>query len=103
MKQSVLAFALDDLIRQFVLSPPTHIKLDVDGIELSILKGAEKTLASPALRTVLVEILEGDAVSAEIVDRLKRSGLGVHSRHKYRQGGDTGPASRIYNYIFSRQ
>lgn len=102
VKQSVLAFALDDLIRQFLLPPPTHIKLDVDGIELSILKGAEKTLSSAALKSVLVEILEGDPHSAEVVSLLERSGLKIQSKHKYIHGGDTGPSSRIYNYIFHR-
>lgn len=103
VKQPVLAFALDDLIRQFALSPPAHIKLDVDGIELSILRGAEKTLASAALRSVLVEILEGDAHSMEVVSFLERCGLTLHSKHKYIHGGSTGPSSRIYNYIFHRQ
>jgi FkbM family methyltransferase len=103
VKQPVLAFALDDLIRQFALSPPAHIKLDVDGIELSILRGAEKTLASTALRSVLVEILEGDAHSMEVVSFLERCGLTLHSKHKYIHGGSTGPSSRIFNYIFHRQ
>jgi FkbM family methyltransferase len=102
VKQSVLAFALDDLIRQFVLSPPTHIKLDVDGIELRILKGAEKTLFSAALKSVLVEILEGDPQSAEVVALLEQSGLKFQSKHKYVYGGDSGPSSRTYNYIFCR-
>lgn len=103
IKQSVMAFALDDLIRQFMLPPPTHIKLDVDGIELSILKGAEKTLASALLRSVLVEILEGDPHSLAVVSFLERCGLALHSKHKYIHGGSTGPSSRIYNYIFHRQ
>ncbi|MGQ0666828.1 MAG: FkbM family methyltransferase [Nitrospiraceae bacterium] len=102
VKQSVLSFALDDLIRQFALPLPTHIKLDVDGTELSILKGAKMTLASVALRSVLVEILEGDPHSAELVSLLERSGMKLHSKHKYVHGGDSGPASRMYNYIFCR-
>jgi len=102
VEQSVLAFALDDLIRQFALPPPTHIKLDVDGIELSILKGAKKTLSSVALKSVLVEILEGDPQSAEVVALLEQSGLKFQSKHKYVYGGDSGPSSRIYNYIYCR-
>lgn len=102
IKQSVLAFALDDLIGQFALSPPTHIKLDVDGTELSILKGAEKTLVSTLLRSVLVEILEEDPHSMAVVSFLERCGLALHSKHKYIHGGSAGPSSRIYNYIFHR-
>lgn len=102
VKLPVLGFALDDLVRQFDLPIPSHVKLDVDGIELSILRGAEGTFRNTALRSVLVEILEGDAGSAQVIAWLERAGLRVHSRHKYSQGGEVGPASRIYNYIFSR-
>jgi len=38
---------------------PTHIKIDVDGLELAILKGATKTLANTNVASVLVE-LEGE-------------------------------------------
>ncbi len=35
---------------------PTHIKVDVDGLELSILKGATDTLANETVASVLVEL-----------------------------------------------
>jgi FkbM family methyltransferase len=65
-RQPVLAWRLDDLIGRFGLPQPHHIKLDVDGGELAVLAGAVRTLASPALRSILVEIgsSESDAVTA---------------------------------------
>lgn len=102
VKQPVLAFSLDDLIQRFRLPVPNHIKLDVDGIELRILKGAENTLAKQTLKSVLVEILEEDPQSVEVVALLEQSGLKFQSKHKYVYGGDSGPSSRIYNYIFRR-
>jgi FkbM family methyltransferase len=52
----VLGFSLDSLMRaKLIKEIPSMIKLDVDGIEHLILKGAEETLRHPDCRTVLVE------------------------------------------------
>jgi len=102
VRQPVLAFSLDDLIKYFDLPFPTHIKLDVDGTELSILRGAGNVLSHGTLKSMLIEILEGDQRSKQVMAILESAGLRVHSKHKYVHGGDTGPSSKIYNYIFRR-
>jgi len=51
----MLCMSIDFLIDQFSISVPNHIKIDVDGIEFSILKGAVQTLSSPNLKSILVE------------------------------------------------
>jgi FkbM family methyltransferase len=44
---------------------PNAIKIDVDGAEARVLAGARRTLATPALRTILVEVGEvGDGRTA---------------------------------------
>jgi FkbM family methyltransferase len=55
-EQQVFMFRLDDLIAQFDLPLPTLVKLDVDGAERDVLTGANRTLRSDGLRSVLVEI-----------------------------------------------
>jgi FkbM family methyltransferase len=102
IRQAVLAFSLDDLVKYFGLPLPTHIKLDVDGTELKILKGAGHVFASEVLKSVLVEVVEGDRQSLQLIELLEGVGLHFHSKYKYVHGGDTGPSSRIFNYIFSR-
>jgi FkbM family methyltransferase len=57
-KHSVLAFRLDDLIDEFRIPPPTHIKLDVDGLEYRVIAGAQRTLASAVTCDVWVEVTE---------------------------------------------
>ncbi len=53
----LLGCALDSLLKTGLIEEvPALIKLDVDGIEHLILKGAEGTLRHPTCRTVLVEI-----------------------------------------------
>ena len=60
--QAVPLLSVDGLVAEFGATPPSHIKLDVDGIEPAILRGATRTLAG-SVREVLVEI-EGEAAQA---------------------------------------
>ncbi len=61
--QAIPAYSIDDFIEQFQLQPPDHIKLDVDGIEPEILKGAEKTL--PQIKSILIEVEGKNAENVE--------------------------------------
>jgi FkbM family methyltransferase len=101
-QQPVLSYRIDDLIEQFHIPVPDHIKIDVDGIELKILKGAEETLLNPSVNSLLLELEEGDEEANKIIEFLAYKGLKFHSKHRYVYGGDTGEFSRAYNYIFRR-
>jgi len=57
-KQQVPAFRGDDLLRQLRLSAPQHLKIDVDGHELSVLEGLGNLLDQ--IRTVCIEVEGGD-------------------------------------------
>jgi FkbM family methyltransferase len=77
-QQPVMVFRLDDLIELFRLPPPNHIKLDVDGSELAVLNGASRTLASPALCSILVEV--STWLSAQVTELLEQHGLRLESK-----------------------
>lgn len=94
-EQLVLGFSIDDLVHQFGFPQPTHIKLDVDGIELDILRGAEKTLSSPVLRSVIMEVEE--ASDENLVKRLLLQNAGLHAVEQASHGG-----GRFGNIIYSR-
>jgi len=49
-------WTLDDLLERQYIQQPTHIKIDIDGQELEVLKGAQKTLQT--VQSVLVEVSE---------------------------------------------
>jgi len=55
LKQACLGFSIDDFIERYKLDVPNYIKIDVDGIENLILKGAEKTLQNPAIKSIILE------------------------------------------------
>jgi FkbM family methyltransferase len=47
---------LDSLVNDAVLATPTFAKIDVEGFELQVLRGAAKSLANPKVACVLCEI-----------------------------------------------
>ena len=60
-QQGMVGQSLDDLCFSQGLSFPTHIKIDVDGHEASVIKGAGHVLNDPRLQSVLLEITEAPA------------------------------------------
>jgi FkbM family methyltransferase len=95
-RQSMLGFSVDEFRAMFALPAPNYLKLDVDGNEEAILDGAAKTLADPALRSVLVEIEEAETPrNRRIVERLARCGFALTVRGAG-QGG-------VSNAIFTRR
>jgi FkbM family methyltransferase len=79
--QRMLSYRLDDLIEQFKIPKPSHIKIDVDGIEKAVLEGAQNTLSSSSLRSVIVELQEGQG-QREITELLLGKDFKLDSQHK---------------------
>ena len=98
-RQQILSYRLDDLIREFHLPGPTHIKLDVDGSELKVLYGADQTLSQ--VRSLIMELADGDTETAQIMAYLSAHGLTYRSRHRSSPGADD-RFSKVYNYVFER-
>jgi FkbM family methyltransferase len=90
----LMTISLDSLTPMLAVEwrAPTHIKIDVDGIELDVLKGAAAALRAESLRHVLVELShenaeQGKEIMATAGFRLVRVGL---------------PSSSSANHIFVR-
>ena len=89
-KQAALSFSIDDFILQFDPSFPSHIKIDVDGIEDKIIEGARTTILDERLKSILVELNpERTERCRKVIDFLEGSGLQLRTRecgHKRRTG-----------------
>jgi FkbM family methyltransferase len=73
-REGIVQMALDDFCEQAGLRP-SAIKIDVDGNELEVLAGAVRTLASPGLRSVLIEMPADAAGRAPCAAQLEAAGL----------------------------
>jgi len=58
--QGMLGYTIDQFIQQFQPPFPTHLKIDVDGLEWPILQGAGETLRDPRLRSIMAELSISD-------------------------------------------
>lgn len=97
--QSVLKMPLDFLLTTFELEPPEILKIDVDGAEIQLLHGASRTLDSPALHTVFIEIAD----SAEKTEQRILEAHGFRLINGFpvvRLRG--GHYDGLYNYVFRR-
>ena len=98
-KQGVMAYALDSFLARGG-SFPTHIKVDVDGIEPKIIDGAAKTLVDPRLRSLLIELDDRSSEHAAVIAKIKAAGWVVWSK-EHADLCDEKNFS-IFNYIFLR-
>lgn len=89
-KQKVLTYSIDEFVKDFNLELPVHIKLDVDGGEFEILKGAAKTLSNNSFKSLMVE---ADEKNKELFSYLERLNLKMKARYNI---GDV----RLNNFLF---
>lgn len=95
--------SLDFLLEQSLLpEPPALLKIDVDGIEHLILRGATSTLGGESLQSVLVEVNDAFTELADEVPRLlTAAGFAIVER-RHSTMFDDGKFATSYNQIWER-
>ncbi|MCH2664381.1 FkbM family methyltransferase [bacterium] len=96
-RQGTIASSLDDLTTQFRLPVPTHIKVDVDGIENIIVDGAARLFKQPELKTFLIEVF----MHGDIADRI-RSGFAEGGFILSNESDTDFTEGLVQNLIFTR-
>lgn len=97
-KQAMIGFNIDDFIMQFNPLFPNHIKIDVDGIENKIIKGAERTLSDKRVKSILIELDSGRTdYYKEVADAIERAGMKLTKKQHVLTQGHSG-----CNHIFVR-
>lgn len=104
MQYRTLGVSLDFLLQQGVLpEAPTLIKIDVDGLEHLILRGAKATLANSTLKTVLIEVDDSFvALAAGVSEILVGAGF-VMKEKRHSEMFEIGDFSTSYNQIWTRE
>lgn len=96
----LLGFTVDDFIKSFAREVPNYIKIDVDGNELRILRGAGKTLSSGELRSLLVEAdMSRRGEFEKMEDLLKEFGFKVERKEKAIDREDCS----AFNFVFTKR
>jgi FkbM family methyltransferase len=86
------------------LARPSLLKIDVQGLELDVLKGATKTLASideALIECSFVELYEGQALADEVVTFMREAGFGLAGVHEVAYSAD-GSALQA-DFLFRRK
>ncbi len=100
-KQGILSFSLDSFLLMYPVDFPTHIKIDVDGIEPKIIRGAQSTLSNKKLKSLSIEINEALPEHLEILDNIKSHGFGLISK-RHADMFEGGRYAKCFNYLFVR-
>jgi FkbM family methyltransferase len=78
--QSVVCISADRFAEEFAAPTPTHIKLDVDGIDDQILVGSNNIMTSGRVQSVLIEL--EDDVASRIHSIMDRFGYQIFAEHR---------------------
>jgi FkbM family methyltransferase len=101
-RQGCFSTTIDELVGQGVVPVPQHIKIDVDGIEHKVIRGASKTLQDPRLRSVLVEINTNLDAHWDVIDTMLDCGFAYSEEETERAQRKEGAFKNVGNYVFRR-
>lgn len=99
-RQGMLSIPADVLVEQLGVPAPTAIKIDVDGFELYVLRGASRTFALPTLRRISLEMDSSNSALVKTASGLlEKAGFSKTGEHRspYVAAG-----SPIHNFHFER-
>ena len=102
--QGAISLTIDELVSRFGVPAPNHVKIDVDSIEVGVVRGGSETFRRKDLYSVLVEVdVTDEAEVARIHGLLTDAGL---ERDDHVPGNTVridkyGPA-RIFNMVYRR-
>ena len=100
LSHGMLGITIDEFVKRFAPPFPTHVKMDVDGLELPILQGAASTLRDSRITSAMVELsLSNPAERDRAIAILAAAGL-----HLVSQGESQGNAGEsAANHLFVRR
>ncbi|MBL4886935.1 MAG: FkbM family methyltransferase [Flavobacteriaceae bacterium] len=98
--QFVLGYSIDEFVKDFNINIPTHIKLDVDGHEAAIIKGAQEILRNNKCCSLMAELNEKFPHDVECINFLRSIGFSVIS--KTSNPSKFVKSDSVYNYVFAK-
>lgn len=103
LTQGVPSYLVDSIVAERDMPFPTHIKIDVDGLEPEVVAGMAETLRNPALRSILIEINTNVEEHRDIVGQLQGAGFGFDPGQVETSMRTSGRFAGLANHIFHRK
>ena len=100
-KQAVVAYTMDTFLEKYPQLFPTHLKIDLDGIERKIINGATNTLKDPRLKQIIIELNTNLKDDLEIIEILKAAGFEQMSKQS--AANALTEYDFLYNYLFTKK
>lgn len=98
--QSTMAFSIDFLVERGLIPQPTHIKLDIDGLEPKVVLGAFKTLQK--CTSLLIEVNTNLSEHKFMLEILNTLGYTYNSIEVEKNIRTSGPFKGVGEYVFWR-
>lgn len=99
-KQSCLTFTLDYMVQNNFIEQPTHIKIDVDGLESNVILGAMSTLQN--VKSLLIEVNKRLEHHQQMIRILNALGFYYDDNQVNKALRKSGPFQGIGEYVFKR-
>lgn len=100
--QGCISMTVDRLIESGAMPVPEFIKIDVDGFEHRVLKGAARTLADPAVQSVIVELNPRLQEHLDAIEMLRDQGFDFDPQQVRGSVRQSGPFEGVAEYVFRR-
>lgn len=99
-RQPTMAFTIDFLVERGLIPRPTHIKLDIDGLEPKVILGALKTLQY--CKSLLIEVNTNLQEHKFMLELLGAMGYTYNSAEVEKNIRTSGPFEGVGEYVFWR-
>ena len=101
-KQGCVSYTLDSLIVEESIPFPTHIKIDVDGLEHKVIEGAKNTICDKKVKSILIELNTSLEPHLNLISEITRLGYTLDAEQVNAATRKDDSFKDIGNYIFYR-
>lgn len=101
-KISCISYKLNTLLKNKYISQPTHIKIDVDGLEYLIIENGLDAIKSSILKSLIIEINPNLKQHLDMIDLLDKYNFKYDKSQVLRSERKEGPFKGMAEYVFRR-
>lgn len=100
--QGIATATLDHLVYGCKFQCPTHIKIDVDGLEHAVIKGAQRLLRDTRLKSIMIELMVKHQSHQPIFALLEEAGFSKDREMERLANEKTSGVAYTGNILFTR-